>query len=506
MVKQFFILSAKRFIMCLLMSVLLLADISAHSYQSRNQNAYPSRYRQSSTQNQRPLDAYSSSYRQSSSQYQRNGSTRREYSNPFSGEESRQISPSISDNTSDDVELVVTGDGPTKEKATLSALRSALEQVYGTMVSSNTKILNDELVKDEIVSISTGIVKKYTYLSEKEVGGRFYVVVKALVTPQKLITSAKQKGASTELAGATFAANVRIQKLNEENKRIASRNITEMQSNILPKCLDFSIIEIKEPQHHHWDPDDVFWVEFKLRVCLNSNAKIIQDLEKDKPTYNRGNVEQTLKTIFCQFKIEDDINEYIPIFETRYNQNRKAEYTLSFAKRSKDNASNSIYVEMETGNGHIREVCNDVTYFMCDSKGEISDVYRNYPKDNFISFNNVKWKYATPNRPIVTIPMRIRYTLNDLDRITGIKVTPKDLSEESTSHNPSKNVSLATRTEVYLDVFNWDYIYSNYNDEQFEAFLKEQEKSLKKSPHNSDDDVKYILNALRDKYRSGKGK
>ena len=64
-----------------------------------------------------------------------------------------------------DVELVVTGDGATKQEATLYALRSALEQVYGTMVSSNTKILNDELVKDEIVSISTGIVKKYTYLS-----------------------------------------------------------------------------------------------------------------------------------------------------------------------------------------------------------------------------------------------------------------------------------------------------------------------------------------------------
>lgn len=463
MVKQFFMLSAKRFVVCLLISVPFLADISAQDYQPTRQNAYPSRYRQSSTQNQRTQNSYPSRYRQSSSQnqrtqdtffsrfrqsysqYQRNGSTRREYSNPFmkqdknensskteksskrsanSGEESRQLSPSVSDNTSGDVELVVTGDGSTKEKATLSALRSALEQVYGTMVSSNTKILNDELVKDEIVSISTGIVKKYTYLSEKEVGGRFYVVVKALVTPQKLITYAKQKGASTELAGATFAANVRIQKLNEENKRIASRNITEMQSNILPKCLDFSIIEIKEPQHYHWDPDDVFCVDFKLRVCLNSNAKIIQDLEKDKPTYNSGNVEQTLKTIFCQFKIEDDINEYIPLFKTRYNQNRKAEYTLSFTKRSKDNASNSIYVQMETGNGHIREVCNDVTYFMCDSKGKISDVYRNYPKDNFISFNNVQWKYATPNRPIVTIPMSIRYTLNDLDRITGIRVTP----------------------------------------------------------------------------------
>lgn len=318
-----------------------------------------------------------------------------------------------------DVELIATGDGTTKQGATLSALRSALEQVYGTMVSSNTKILNDELVKDEIVSISTGIVKKYTYMEEKEVGGKWYVVVKAIVTPQKLITYAKQKGASTELAGATFAANVRIKKLNEENKRIASWNITEMQRNILPKCLDFSIIEMEEPRHYHWDPHDVFWVGFKLRINLNGNAKIIQDLEKEKPTYYKdGDVEQTLKAIFCQFKIEDDINEYIPLLKTRYNQNREAEYTLSFTKRSKDSAANNIYIEMEMRGGNIREDC-DVPYnFMCNSKGEISD------EEVFIVGYGVHWQYATPNRPIVTIPMQIRYTLNDLDRITGIRVTP----------------------------------------------------------------------------------
>lgn len=67
-------------------------------------------------------------------------------------------------------------------------------------------------------------------------------------------------------------------------------------------------------------------------------------------------------------------------------------------------------------------------------------------------------------------------------------------------------VSLASRTEAYLNVLNWDYIYANYNNEQFEAFLNEQEKSLKKSSYNSDDDVKYILNALREKYRSGSNK
>ena len=48
----------------------------------------------------------------------------------------------------DQVTLVVSGEGATKEQATHVALRSAIEQAYGVFVSANTEILNDELVKD----------------------------------------------------------------------------------------------------------------------------------------------------------------------------------------------------------------------------------------------------------------------------------------------------------------------------------------------------------------------
>ena len=61
----------------------------------------------------------------------------------------------------DEVTLVVSADGATKEEATKVALRSAIEQAYGTFVSANTTILNDEMVKDEIVTLSTGNVKTY---------------------------------------------------------------------------------------------------------------------------------------------------------------------------------------------------------------------------------------------------------------------------------------------------------------------------------------------------------
>ena len=60
-----------------------------------------------------------------------------------------------------EVSLVVSGEGKNKEEATFNALRSAIEQAYGTFVSANTTILNDQLVADEIVSLSSGNIKKY---------------------------------------------------------------------------------------------------------------------------------------------------------------------------------------------------------------------------------------------------------------------------------------------------------------------------------------------------------
>ena len=61
----------------------------------------------------------------------------------------------------EEVTLIVQGDGASKREAVDVALRSAIEQAFGVFVSTNTTILNDEFVKDEIASISSGNIKEY---------------------------------------------------------------------------------------------------------------------------------------------------------------------------------------------------------------------------------------------------------------------------------------------------------------------------------------------------------
>ena len=64
-----------------------------------------------------------------------------------------------------DVKLTVSGQGKTEEEAVNNALRLAVEEAYGVFVSANSNILNDEVVKDEIATISSGNIKSFKLLS-----------------------------------------------------------------------------------------------------------------------------------------------------------------------------------------------------------------------------------------------------------------------------------------------------------------------------------------------------
>ena len=132
----------------------------------------------------------------------------------------------------EEVTLVVSGDGATKEEATHVALRSAIEQAYGTFVSSNTAILNDSLVKDEVVTISSGNIQKYTELACMQLeNGKSYVSLQATVSLTQLVKYAQSKGAECEFAGATFGANVKLYELNKANTEKALQNIQTVLEN-----------------------------------------------------------------------------------------------------------------------------------------------------------------------------------------------------------------------------------------------------------------------------------
>ena len=163
-----------------------------------------------------------------------------ELNNQIQGETSNsQKTEGLSQNDDSEITLVVSADGATKEEAIKVALRNAIEQAYGTFVSSNTAILKDELVKDEIVTITNGNIKGYEEINCTTLqNGNQMVTLKATVSISKLISYAKSKGASTEFAGATFGMNIKMKELNKKNERQVLENLLILSEKIIPTIYD----------------------------------------------------------------------------------------------------------------------------------------------------------------------------------------------------------------------------------------------------------------------------
>ena len=190
----------------------------------------------------------------------------------------------------DTVTLVTSGTGTNKEEATNNALRSALEQAYGTFVSSNTKLVNDEITRDEIVSISSGNIQKYDEISCIETqDGKFSVSLKAVVSIGKLVSFAQSHGASTELAGNTFLRNRDLAILNKKNEKKAIDHMVEQIILIASKGLfDFSLV-VSEP----YGTGEKVRVDLRVNATPNENMKAFWDVVDN--TLSSLNMEESVR-------------------------------------------------------------------------------------------------------------------------------------------------------------------------------------------------------------------
>ncbi len=173
----------------------------------------------------------------------------------------------------DDVTLIVSGTGVTKEEATMNALRSAIEQTYGTFVSANTQLLNDELVKDEIVTVSSGNIKKYDEVAYSTLtNGLHSVTLYATVSISKLINYAHSKGTTVvEVNGALISNNIKLKALYEKNKKIAIDNMIAQLSEI-PNLFDLKLsLSFDRFENNHI-------IDGEIHLKYNANTELFNQI------------------------------------------------------------------------------------------------------------------------------------------------------------------------------------------------------------------------------------
>ncbi|MBU0489521.1 MAG: LPP20 family lipoprotein, partial [Bacteroidetes bacterium] len=201
--------------------------------------------------------------------------------------------------TTDNVTVTATGEGITKDDAKQNALRNAIELAFGTFVSSKIEVLNDDLIKDEIITVSNGNIQKFDVLSEVQMpDNSFAVTVNAIVSISKLTSFCESKGVTVEFKGSLFAMNVRLQEFNEKNEEKAIDNLCEIIKKISETSFKY-YIWTKQPLKC----GELWQVPIIVQVGMNENFNNIPDL--------MYNTIKGLSMNFDEVKNYNDLNKFV---------------------------------------------------------------------------------------------------------------------------------------------------------------------------------------------------
>ena len=222
------------------------------------------------------------------------------------------------------VTLTVSGRGESVEIATQNALRSAIERAFGTFISSKTEILNDELVKDEIVSVSSGNVQKFDVISEVRISdGGYAITLKATVSVAQLTSFAESKGIAVEFKGGLFAYNILLQELYERNEKEAIDNAINILNKIAGNSFEYSI-KVADPVSNGSD--------WKIPVVI--------DVLANKNFENISNV--LLSTVKSLSLTKDELKNYENLNKSFFPVTLITDYTASRYFLRNENSVKSI--------------------------------------------------------------------------------------------------------------------------------------------------------------------
>jgi hypothetical protein len=169
------------------------------------------------------------------------------------------------------VSITVSGSGKTQEEAKQSALRSAIEQAFGAFISSKTEIFNDQVIADQMSSVSSGNIQSFTLLNESKLpDGSWGITLKALVSVSKLTSFVEAKGIAIEIKGGLFAINIKQQILNEQSEIKALGEMVGLLHEPMQTAFDYSI---KSGEPKSLDAQNKDW-EIPLEVTATANKNM----------------------------------------------------------------------------------------------------------------------------------------------------------------------------------------------------------------------------------------
>lgn len=332
--------------------------------------------------------------------------------------------------------LKVSASGKTKESAIQNALRSAIEQSFGTYLTSKTVISNDNMVSDEIVSIANGNIKKYTILSETVFFDTAWsVFLLAEVSIDKLQQYVQSKGYEVEFQGGLFSLNINQQILNEKSEIKAVDNLMSVVHSLMQNAFDYKIVSDQpislDPQSKNWQ------IKHTVKAIANNNLSICAEYltknlsyicMKDEEIQNYKSLNKKYYT--CQVRIGTiDKSFYLRRMESILILNTIV-YQFEYYTRK-------FFIKSDVSEHYGFDFSNNDREDKWKTVQQVNSTYRvnSYrdPRsyDNFrIISNGLKIVLKPVNETVDSFIFRENLSLEQISKIKSIKVHPNTINTD----------------------------------------------------------------------------
>lgn len=351
--------------------------------------------------------------------------------------------PRILFSQQDIVDISSSGTGRTFDEAKQNALRSAIEMAFGTFVSANSELLNDELITDNISTVASGNIVSYEVLSKSELPDNYWgVTIKTKVSVGKLVSFVESKGYSSELKGSLFSLNIKQQILNEQAEINSVFNLCGVLHESLQKCFNYSIIT--EPPQSIDQGSSNWHIRNKITVTSNDNiTKLSEYLVSTLSgiSLNKTEASEYKKLKKPVFNVSIRSNGKIQEFSLRKNESLSLLNTV-FSQWDFYLRSFEIINSLETVNGEDRNRILDdpgimeslttsiskkekyLSEMAREEKNKYNTGYTGMAKNLLNSVIGEIISLPSANKEVKKFVFIDRKTLKEIDKLTGYKINP----------------------------------------------------------------------------------
>jgi len=314
----------------------------------------------------------------------------------------------FSQTPSKEVSITASGSGKTLEDAKQAALRSATEQAFGAFISSKTEMFNDQVVADQMASVSSGNIKSFSLLNESQLpDGSWGVTLKALVSVDKLTSFVEAKGIAIEIKGGMFALNIKQQLLNEQGEIKAVSEMVGLLHEPMQISFDY-VIKSSDPKS--LDAESKNW-EIPLVVTATTNKNI--DFCAN----------YCIKTLSALSLSSEEVTSYKSlnkaVFPVNINYNGVAK-TFYLRKQGSINALNTL-----TSNWEFYTRLFTVQSGMDESYGNGKGQLHIFSGSRNYNDENKTINFLTSGKQAGTFSWQDKRTLAQIEKMTGYTVKPR---------------------------------------------------------------------------------